>query len=104
MCVPDADGKMLGERSERGGAGLSAMAAWLLSLTAGQAGEVRVALETPGGAVVESLSDTSALKLRRVQRLQRTQLHPIRVQLRHRLEPEPSQSGGQVESVVLRVP
>ncbi len=58
VCVLDADGKVLGERAfEHGGAGLSAMADWLLSLTAGQAGEVGVALETPRGPVVESLME-----------------------------------------------
>ena len=49
---------VLGERAfEYGGAGLSAMADWLLSLTAGQAGDVGVALETPRGLVVESLME-----------------------------------------------
>ncbi len=58
VCVLDAEGKVLGERAfEHGGAGLSAMADWLLSLTAGQAGEVGVALETPRGPVVESLME-----------------------------------------------
>ena len=58
VCVLDADGKVRGERTfEHGGAGLSAMAAWLLSFTAGQAGDVGVALETPRGPVVESLME-----------------------------------------------
>ncbi|MCY4025064.1 MAG: hypothetical protein OXH75_01965 [Acidobacteria bacterium] len=47
----DAEGKVLGERAfEHGGAGLSAMAAWLMSLTVGRAGDVGVALETPRGS------------------------------------------------------
>lgn len=33
------------------------MAPWLLSLTAGQAGDVGVALETPRGPVVESVME-----------------------------------------------
>ena len=58
VCVLDAAGKVLGERAfEHGGAGLSAMAAWLLSPTAGQAGDVGAALETPRGPVVESLME-----------------------------------------------
>ena len=58
VCVVDAGGKVLGERAfEHGGAGLSAMADCLLSLTAGQAGDVGVALETPRGPVVQSLME-----------------------------------------------
>ena len=58
VCVLDAEGKLLGEPAfEHGGAGLSAMAAWLLSLTPGQAGDVGVALETPRGPVVECLME-----------------------------------------------
>ena len=54
----DADGKVLGERAfEHGGAGLSAMADWLLSLTTGQAGDLGVALETPRGPLVGSLME-----------------------------------------------
>ena len=44
-------------RSSTGGAGLSAMTAWLMSLTTGRAGDVGVALETPRGPVVESLTE-----------------------------------------------
>ena len=55
-CVLDVAGQVLGEREfEHGGAGLSQMADWLLSFTAGEAGEVGVAIETPSGPVVESL-------------------------------------------------
>ena len=45
MCVTDAAGEVLGERAfEHGGAGLSAMADWLLSFAAGAAGDVGVAI------------------------------------------------------------
>ena len=55
-CVLDAAGEVLGEREfEHGGAGLLAMATWLLSFTTGRADEVGVAVETPSGPVVESL-------------------------------------------------
>ena len=52
----DAAGAVLGEREfEHGGAGLTEMATWVLSFTAGKADEVGVAVETPSGPVVESL-------------------------------------------------
>ena len=52
----DAAGVVLGEREfEHGGAGLTEMATWVLSFTAGKADEVGVAVETPSGPVVESL-------------------------------------------------
>ena len=55
-CVLDAAGAVLGEREfKHGGAGLTEMATWLLSFTAGKADEVGVAVETPSGPVVESL-------------------------------------------------
>ena len=58
VCVTDAAGEVLGERAfEHGGAGLSAMADWLLSFAAGAAGDVGVAIETPRGPVVESLME-----------------------------------------------
>ena len=58
VCVLDADGKVLGERVfEHGGAGLSELADWLLSFTAGEAGGIGVAVETPRGPVVESLME-----------------------------------------------
>ena len=58
VCVTDAGGKVLGERMfEHGGAGLSEMADWLLSFSAGAAGDVGVAIETPRGPVVESLME-----------------------------------------------
>ena len=57
-CVIDGAGKVLGERAfEHGGAGLSQMAAWLLSFAAGDAGDIGVAIETPRGPVVESLME-----------------------------------------------
>ena len=56
-CVVDAAGKMVAERSFRhGGAGLTAMAKWLLSY-ASAAEEVGVAIEEPRGPVVESLME-----------------------------------------------
>ena len=58
VCVLDADGNVLGERVfEHGGAGLSELADWLLSFTAGEAGGIGVAVETPRGPVVESLME-----------------------------------------------
>ena len=58
VCVLDAAGTVRGERVfEHGGAGLSEMAAWLLSFAAGAADEVGVAIETPRGPVVESLME-----------------------------------------------
>ena len=57
-CVSDVAGKLLGERAfEHGGQGLSEMADWLLSFTAGKAEQVGVAIETPRGPVVESLME-----------------------------------------------
>ena len=56
VCVLDAAGKVLEERSfQHGGAGLTEMAKWLLSFAAGKADAVGVAIETPRGPVVESL-------------------------------------------------
>ena len=58
VCVTDGAGEVLGERAfEHGGAGLSAMADWLLSFAAGAADDVGVAIETPRGPVVESLME-----------------------------------------------
>ena len=57
-CVIDVAGKLLGERAfEHGGQGLSEMADWVLSVTAGEADQVGVAIETPRGPVVESLME-----------------------------------------------
>ena len=57
-CVSDVAGKLLGERAfEHSGQGLSEMADWLLSFTAGKAEQVGVAIETPRGPVVESLME-----------------------------------------------
>ena len=57
-CVSDVAGKLLGERAfEHGGQGLSEMADWILSFTAGKAEQVGVAIETPRGPVVESLME-----------------------------------------------
>ena len=52
----DVGGEVLGERVfEHGGEGLVAMADWLLSVAAGEAAAVGVAIEVPRGPVVESL-------------------------------------------------
>ena len=57
-CVIDVAGTLLGERAfEHGGQGLSEMADWVLSVTAGEADQVGVAIETPRGPVVESLME-----------------------------------------------
>ena len=56
VCVIDVGGEVLGERVfEHGGEGLAAMADWLLSVAAGEAAAVGVAIEVPRGPVVESL-------------------------------------------------
>ena len=53
-CVLDAAGAVLGEREfKHGGAGLTEMATWLLSFTAGKADDIGVAVETPSGPVVD---------------------------------------------------
>ena len=57
-CVIDVAGKLLGERAfEHGGQGLSEMADWVVSVAAGAADQVGVAIETPRGPVVESLME-----------------------------------------------
>ncbi len=56
--VLDTDGNVPGERSfEHGGTGLSELADWLLSFTAGETGGIGVAVDTPRGRVVESLME-----------------------------------------------
>ena len=56
VCLMDGRGQVHGERSfPHDGAGLAALADWLLSLTGGPPAEVHVAIETPEGPVVESL-------------------------------------------------
>ena len=57
-CVIDVAGTLFGERAfEHGGQGLSEMADWVLSVAAGAADQVGVAIETPRGPVVESLME-----------------------------------------------
>src|SRR3546814_4320092 len=54
--VSDAAGVRLGARSfPHDGAGLAAMAEWILAVTGARPEEVAVAIETPHGPVVESL-------------------------------------------------
>jgi transposase len=56
--VSDATGTKLGARSfPHGGAGLAAMAEWILTVTGARPEAVRVAIETPHGPVVESLME-----------------------------------------------
>lgn len=56
--VSDAAGVKRGSRSfTHGGAGLAAMAEWILQVTGARPQEVRVAIETPHGPVVESLME-----------------------------------------------
>lgn len=56
--VSDAGGVKLGVRSfPHGGAGLAAMAEWILNTTGAPAAAVYVAIETPHGPVVESLME-----------------------------------------------
>lgn len=57
VCVVDAAGKVVGERAfPHGGAGLAALADWLVAV-AGTPEAVAVAIETPRGPVVESLME-----------------------------------------------
>lgn len=54
--VSDAAGAKRGAKSfEHSGAGLAAMAAWILKITDASADAIQVAIETPHGPVVESL-------------------------------------------------
>ncbi len=56
VCVLDAGGHKVGERTFRhGGVGLAEMADWILKVTGGEASAVHVAIEVPHGPVVESL-------------------------------------------------
>lgn len=58
VCVEDAQGEVLGQRSvEHTAAGLAAMCDWLLQLAKGQPAAIEVAIETPHGIVVETLLD-----------------------------------------------
>jgi Transposase len=56
VCVLYADGKKVAERDvTHDGDGLSELWSWLLKTTAAQPQEIAVAIETPRGAVVETL-------------------------------------------------
>ncbi len=56
VCVLDAEGHKVGERTFRhGGVGLAEMADWILKVTGSEASAVQVAIEVPHGPVVESL-------------------------------------------------
>ena len=58
LCIVDHNGKVLGERAfQHGGAGLTAMADWILSSTGTSVDDVRVAIEVPHGPVVESMME-----------------------------------------------
>jgi|TARA_B100001964_G_scaffold191548_1_gene213954 transposase len=58
VCLLDVHGQKLGERSfAHGGAGLAAMADWILALTGAAPDEIHVAIEVPHGPVVESLME-----------------------------------------------
>src|SRR3982751_3393977 len=57
VCLLDAAGQVVGERAFRhGGAGLTALCDWLVSV-AGEPGRVAVAIEVPHGPVVDALLD-----------------------------------------------
>ena len=57
-CVLDASGTVLGEKDfAHSGKGLGLLLDWILGCAAGNAGQVRVAIETPHGPVVDSLLD-----------------------------------------------
>ncbi len=56
ICLLDAEGRRLGERSvEHTGPGLAALVDWLLTLTGAEPAHIAVAIEVPRGAVVETL-------------------------------------------------
>jgi transposase len=56
VCLIDAHGKRIGERSfAHGGAGLAEMAAWLTRTSAAPPQQIHVAIETPHGPLVEAL-------------------------------------------------
>lgn len=58
VCALDADGQLLGERTvAHSGTGLAQLCDWLLELSAGDTAAVRVAIEIPHGAVVETLQE-----------------------------------------------
>ena len=58
VCVIDAGGEVVGEWAfEHGGRGLAALAEWVLSMAAGEAAAIDVAIEVPRGPVVESLME-----------------------------------------------
>ena len=57
-CVLGADGDTLGEKAfPHSGEGLGQLVDWILDRTDGRAAQVRVAIETPHGPVVDSLLD-----------------------------------------------
>jgi transposase len=56
VCVVDEVGQRLGERSvAHSGEGLETLCRWLCELTGGSAEQIAVAIETPHGAVVDTL-------------------------------------------------
>lgn len=56
ICVLDASGRVIDRRSvEHTGAGIAQLVAWLKELTAGQPWELAAGVETPRGAIIESL-------------------------------------------------
>jgi len=56
VCLIDAEGKVIGERAFRhSGVGLAEMCTWLLDKSGVEPSLLRVAIETPHGAVVETL-------------------------------------------------
>ena len=58
VCVIDADGNELGNRSfPHSGSGLAAMADWILERTGPDPANVPVAIEVPHGPVTESLQE-----------------------------------------------
>ena len=57
-CVLDVSGAILGEKAfQHSGQGLGLLIDWILGCADGSAGQVRVAIETPHGPVVDSLLD-----------------------------------------------
>ncbi len=58
VWATDGDDRVLGERQVRHrGTDLAEMADWLIALAGGDAGAVAVAIETPHGAIVDTLLD-----------------------------------------------
>jgi transposase len=62
VCVLDRDGKFVSEKQiSHTGSDIAGLCSWFEELSGGQLEEVHVAIETPHGAVVETLLDRGAI-------------------------------------------